>query len=570
MIPSWKQFLAAALAVLSAFSVVLGCELVKKFSTRGFSEPSLDAEAQYYFSEALQLSLDGKPEAARAELLKALVLDPDSAYLHFELAQLYALSRNYPEAIKEADQTLKLNPNWPEPYFFLADSHMMARRPDLAEPYAQKLVELAAQDPFAYRELSRVYELEGRMDLAVSTLEDFVNRNPDAVELRKEYARILIRAGRTGEAETAYQELLQYAPGDYEAWAEYADLEAARGNWKEAISALNSELDLKPDNLQDRLDLARLLIRTGQKQPAHEQLEIAKRFSGENPDPWLFSGFLYLQEDHPEPARAEFLAVLQMDPKSEQALYNLGLLEMKLKNWAEASKWFSQIPSASKLYPDAQAQMIWIAYNQGKKEEAIRQAQSLTESHPGGKAFWLTLVELYQKEERFEDAKKSLNEALKHIPEDPDLFYSLAIVYSLTGDNSKAIEFAQVALNKKPGDPELLNFIGYTWVEQNTNLGQAEDYLKRALELDPENGAILDSMGWLYFQKGRYQEALKWVTRGAEKMPDDPEIAKHLGQIYLKLGDRKKAREYFQKALGQSPRPALKKQLEDLLQQMSP
>jgi tetratricopeptide (TPR) repeat protein len=274
-----------------------------------------------------------------------------------------------------------------------------------------------------------------------------------------------------------------------------------------------------------------------------------------------------LQENNLDRAEEEYLKALAINPDSEQIFYNLGLIEASRKNWEQARNWFSRIKPGSKIYADAQTRIIMLEYDRGNKQDAIEQAKKLIEAHPGKKEPYLILIEIYEKDGNYDGAIETVNQALSHIPQDPDLFYTLAIIYSFQGNIQKYLEFANVALNKKPDDPAILNFIAYTWVEQKTNLDQAEKYLNRALEIDPENGAIIDSMGWLYFQKGDYQEALKWIKRAQEKIPDDPEILLHLGQIYLKLGNRKKSASLLEQALTLKPRPLLKKQIEELMKQ---
>ncbi len=568
--------MAAILSLTAAFSVVLGCELVKKFSLHnapdqaGYTPLSREAEARTFFSEGMQLMFDNKMPQAKAYFNKALELDPDSAYLHFKMAQANAVSADYPAATAEAESAIKLDPGWSEPYFFLIEMYLAGRKPDLAEPIAEKLVEIAPDDPLACRDLARVYEIRGLPASAIVVLEDYLDQHPDQIYLKKEYARLLIRTGRPEQAEKVYRQLSEDVPGDVEVWAEYAGLEVSLQKIPQALQAYQEELSLEPANIQDRMELVKILVKQGKPGEAIAQLETAKTTNPESADPWSFSAFLHLQQNQPDLAADEYRHLLELNPKAEEAIYNLGLIETIRKNLPAAGKWFSQIPSASKLYPDAQARMVWLDYDQGKKEEAIQQAQAQVQEHPGKKPFYQILAEIYQKEERYDDAIRLLSDGLKHIPEDPDLFYSLAVIYSLEGDPQKSLENAQAALSLSPDNPELLNFIGYSWADAKINLGQAEEYLKKALGKEPENGAVIDSMGWLYFQKGQTREALKWVLRANEKMPGDPEIKKHLGQIYLKLGDIKKAREYLQQALSQKPHSGLKTQIEDLLKQTNP
>ena len=274
-----------------------------------------------------------------------------------------------------------------------------------------------------------------------------------------------------------------------------------------------------------------------------------------------------VENNQVDKARSEYLTILDADHKNLQAIYSLGLLDSDAKDWKNAQNWFAMIPSSSDLYLDAQTEIIWTFYYQDKKDDAISAAKVLIKEHPGKKNGWMALASIYQKEERYQDAIDLLQNALKSIPDDTDIFYALGMSYSLAGNNDKAVEMGQSALTKKPDDPELLNFVGYTWVDMNTNLKQAEDYIRLALSKDPDNGAIIDSLGWVFFRKGQYQEALKYLLQAQTQISDDSEMLKHLGQVELKLGDKKKARGYFEKALAGKPRTALKQEIESLLKE---
>jgi uncharacterized protein HemY len=114
-----------------------------------------------------------------------------------------------------------------------------------------------------------------------------------------------------------------------------------------------------------------------------------------------------------------------------------------------------------------------------------------------------------------------------------------------------------------------MNYLGYTWAKKNEKekLPEAEKLLLKAVELLPDESAYHDSLGWVYYRQGRYQDAEKQIFLAAQKMQDDPEINEHLGDVYEKLGDMKKAQEYWQKALSKATDP---KQIERLKNKITP
>jgi len=108
-----------------------------------------------------------------------------------------------------------------------------------------------------------------------------------------------------------------------------------------------------------------------------------------------------------------------------------------------------------------------------------------------------------------------------------------------------------------------LNSLGYIYVEQGYDLDEAIVLIKKALEIDPENGAYIDSLGWAYFKKGMIEEALVELERAINVLPD-PEIYDHLGEVYYKMGDNKKAQENWQKSVELRDDPTVKEKLNKL------
>jgi tetratricopeptide (TPR) repeat protein len=574
MPPACKKYFAAIAMAAALFSAAPGCGALSRFARPDKDQAAArtplppEAEVKFRLSKALQEIYNRKFAEAQQDLDAALKLDPDSAFLHFKNAEFAATQGQYDKALLEGNRGLSLSPTWTDPYYFLVDIYLLTRRPQDAENLAKKLLEMNPEDGAAVIRLSRCYQAEQLVGPSILVLEEFLESYPYQIDVRRELARLLSRLGRYDESEAAYKELIGMAAGDPSLWDEYAQVQILDGKFEDAAATYQKELEIIPSDFLTRLELVKVCLKLGKKDLAREQADLAKSFAPGRAEVWEMSAEMFLTERQYQKAKAEYQELMKIDPKNVHAIYNLGLIESELKNWDQAIKWFSQIPKNSELGVDAQVQVIWALYNQGDKARAAQTAQALVKEHPGKKAAWLTLAGIYQKDENYRGAVERLNDALKHIPEDVDILYSLAMAYSLAGDDSKALEFGQTALSKKPDEPALLNFLGYTLLEQGTDLKQAETYIKSALSKEPDNGAIIDSMGWVYFRKGDYREALKLLNKALLKMPDDPEIGKHLGQVYIKLGDKKKADECLKKALAQNPRSALKTEIEKLSQEI--
>ena len=146
-------------------------------NTSGISKPepmSNEAQAKTFFSQALINMYNNKFKQAEEELQKALALEPQSAYINFKLAQVYAEQNKYEQAVKYGTQAIALDPQWTEPYHFLIQVYIFTHKAQEAEALAKKLLEMDPQDSSAVIELSRTYQAQGLQGPSVLVLEEFL------------------------------------------------------------------------------------------------------------------------------------------------------------------------------------------------------------------------------------------------------------------------------------------------------------------------------------------------------------------------------------------------------------
>lgn len=162
-------------------------------------------------------------------------------------------------------------------------------------------------------------------------------------------------------------------------------------------------------------------------------------------------------------------------------------------------------------------------------------------------------AQTYQRLELYSHAIPLLERVVSEGAATPGVLFSLGAAQERSGAHEAAVASFERLLEQEPNFAPALNYLGYMWAERGENLKQAQDMLHRAVANDPDNGAYVDSLGWVYFQLGQYQEALvhmEWATR---LVPNDPTIFEHLGDIYLQLGKGDQARDSYRKALELNP-----------------
>jgi tetratricopeptide (TPR) repeat protein len=135
------------------------------------------------------------------------------------------------------------------------------------------------------------------------------------------------------------------------------------------------------------------------------------------------------------------------------------------------------------------------------------------------------------------------------VPDPQRLHFRLGVVLDKLGERQGSISEMEKVIALDPNNANALNYLGYTLAELGIRLKEAEELIKRALEVRPEDGYITDSLGWVYFKMGRHKDALLYIQKALEKLPEDPLITEHLGDTYMALGKWREAQGAYEKAL---------------------
>ena len=136
-----------------------------------------------------------------------------------------------------------------------------------------------------------------------------------------------------------------------------------------------------------------------------------------------------------------------------------------------------------------------------------------------------------------------------------NLFYQRGIAYERLKEWPKAEPNFRKALELLPNQPQVLNYLGYSWVDMNTNLEEGLEMIKKAVELRPSDGYIVDSLGWAYYRLGRYDDAVRELERAVSLKPDDPVLNDHLGDAYWRVGRKLEATFQWSHARDMKPEP---------------
>jgi Tfp pilus assembly protein PilF len=282
---------------------------------------------------------------------------------------------------------------------------------------------------------------------------------------------------------------------------------------------------------------------------------------------YIMAGYYEKQGDI-DLAIQEYKKALKADEKNPAIHLSLGAAYIKKK---EISPAIEEINRAIVLEPDAvepHAILALLYFAQEKLSEAgkeyERALQNAAKLEPKNISIFKSLGILYLQQKDFKSAEETFLSIIGISPTDFEAHFYLAN----TLDEQKKREAAIIELKKvlelKPDYHQALNYLGYLYVEENRNLGEAEKLIKKAVESDPKNGAYIDSLGWLYYKQGKAKEAVQELEKAVVLM-DDPVIFEHLGDAYFKIQDLAQARTNWEKSLKLEPgKLEVKKKIDDL------
>jgi tetratricopeptide (TPR) repeat protein len=237
---------------------------------------------------------------------------------------------------------------------------------------------------------------------------------------------------------------------------------------------------------------------------------------------------------------------LYLEPTHALALLSLGDLYETVKRPQLAIKAYERVPANSLLKRNAQIQLATNLDTVERSEDGIKILKDLTAENPKDIESIMALGNIERGKKKFAECGETYTLGIDALPVINEqswvFFYFRGICYERSKQWPKSEADLKKALELKPEQPHVLNYLGYSWIDQHINLDEGMKMIRRAVEQRPDDGYIVDSLGWAYYRIGNYEEATKHLERAIDLRPEDPTINDHLGDAYWKVGRKLEAR----------------------------
>ncbi len=258
-------------------------------------------------------------------------------------------------------------------------------------------------------------------------------------------------------------------------------------------------------------------------------------------------------------AQIYFRLALHLNPESDICRLELAELNGNVDQYAKAISVIDKIREPSPFWLNAQVRKALYLNALQKPDDAVALLTTLLQKNQDNQQILQTLAAIESARKKYDAALPYYDQAIALLgqPEKKDwqLFYSRGIAYERTKQWVKAEPDFQKALALDPEQGAVLNYLGYSWLDQNMHIPEAFDMIKKAVKLRPNDGYIIDSLGWAYYMQKDYEQAVKHLDKAVELRPEDPTLNDHLGDVYWRLGRKLEAKFQWSQALTLNPEP---------------
>ncbi len=362
-------------------------------------------------------------------------------------------------------------------------------------------------------------------------------------------AALFERAKRYDEAETDFKAAASASTPTEMAIIAYGGFLERRGRKVDALALYTDDLAREPDSIVVKAALAR--ASAGKAAPPMPTIREGAASA------LLAPAATMIQQKQTQTALAYLRLLLRLDPSRDEAWVMVGDLMQGSGDLEAARAAYSHPKAGSAEFSTAQAKLAWTYQSADDKETALKLARAAAAT--GDLDARITLADLLRSDEQYAEAVKVLDNIIAE-QKAPDwrLLYSRGVANERLNRWPEGQADLQAALKQHPDEPELLNYLGYSWIDRGEHLQEALAMVQKAVAADPRSGAMVDSLGWAYYRMGDYKQAVTHLEEAVELEAGDPEINNHLGDAYWKVGRKDEAQFQWRRVLTLKPDDKIK------------
>ncbi len=464
-------------------------------------------------------------------------------------AYIALYGEHYDEALVALDRWSELEPGAADLPAMYATTYLKLAQPEKAVPYIEEM--LSATDQASVNAAMLVKQLLAEdastkdAYLVLQQINNKEDKNKHLLILQSRYAAEL---KKYDESLAILDQVLEIDPSMHEVSIIKARILFALGKHEEASALMKQVLEEFPDNNALRLQYARMLVEQQNLKAATEQYSILHENQPEDGEIALSLALLNIETKNIEEAIVALEHLIEIDKNVSIANYYLARIAQSQGDNKQAIAYYLRVKNGDYIF-DAQLRIGILLSILGKPDEGLAKLEALAEAQSNWDLrvkVYLAQGEVLRSQQRYKEGVEMYSRALQQNREDTNLLYARGLMAEKVDRLDMAEADLLKVISKEPDNADALNALGYTLADRTSRYKEALEYINRAAELVPDEPAILDSLGWVSYRLGRMDDALKWLSRAFEKL-EDAEIAAHYGEVLWHSNQKDKAREVWDK-----------------------
>ncbi len=512
------------------------------------------AAAYYYFTVAQLMIKEQDFVKAIAYYEKAIKRDETSPVLYTDLAHLHIRIRENDQALAYLEKAIELDPNYYSALVLSGELLTILKKEDKAVERFLRAIEADPNEQKSYMLLSTIYVNRGDSDMAIEIFKQLIKVKPTSAVSYYYMGRIEAERSNYSQAIKYMKKVLELNPGFAAGYLELGLVYERQKEIENAIEVYEQGILVAPYDINLRNRLGQLFIQQNQLDRAVEHFEVVSENGRTRLDAVVKIGLIYLELKRHDESIEWFEKALAIEPDAYMVRYYLGATYEEKGDFVKAAAEFEMLPKEDENFVDAKIRLSFIYEQQKSYGEAIGAIKEAIEVDENDPSLYRLLIGFNKEAGSLTRAMEIADKAVEIFPEDVDLRFTLGALCDELNGGLDCLTHMYKAVEMDPSHASALNYIGYTYVENGIKLNEAEVLITRALAVSPGSGHIMDSLGWLYYTKGDVDRAVAELERAFDKLPNDPTVAEHLGDAYLKQSAKHKAVGIYEKAHKLAPK----------------
>lgn len=503
----------------------------------------------FYFLWGKNAENTGTMAEAREAYEKALICQEDSLIIRERLLAVLIQLDKIQDALDQVEYLLDRHPGRTGTMLLAAQLYIEKEEFDKAIQIYEKIL---AQDPDNENVLlllASLYDKLRKYEEVTKILEKIIAMDPESF-LGHYYLAALYRTLNWNKrAIAAYTRVLELRWSEKPAM-ELASLYVALEHFRDAAALYRKILTKRPDNDTVRARLANVYIKTKDLERAQTELERLRHSSLDGKKIDLAIGRILISRKKYDQAVELLQPLAREGEDGGDARLLLAIAFLQKGDTEAAKKYLAGMDPGDNEYEKSILGLVQILREQNEVGQAISLLQSrIREKNGARESFFPALAVLYSQENRQKDAEATFQEGMQRFPDSLVVLLEYGLFLERNGRRDQAFTVMKRVLAMAPDNPSALNYVGYTMAEKGVDLEQALALVQKAVTALPEDGFVRDSLGWVYFKMGRFDDAVRELQKALTLVTDDPVIYEHLGDALQETGANDRARDVYDKAI---------------------